>query len=317
MGAQHTIVVTEGLSSEALEWLSDRAIVRQVAASAPAFTDALSDATALIVRTYTTVTPAMLDRAPCLKVVGRAGTGLDNIDLDACRERGIAVVHTPAANRQAVVEYVTSIIMSALRPVPPAVPGGLDEAGWRARRAAAMAPRQVSELLVGILGFGQIGRRVAAVLEAIGARVQFHDLLDIPHEDRGGATAVSFEALLRTSDLLTVHVDGRPENRHLIGEAACGMLKPDVLLINTSRGFVIDGDALGAWIDGIGRASPHGFPGRAILDVHEAEPVPADCPLLDRAEVVLLPHAASRTEAAQRGMSDVVRRVWQVLAGST
>ncbi|MCH2140216.1 MAG: hypothetical protein MK100_04190 [Phycisphaerales bacterium] len=303
---KHRVVVTESLHEDSIAWLEDRAEVVQCPSTAPEFQEAIAPASGLIVRTYTQVDQAMLSMAQNLRVVGRAGTGLDNIDLQACQDRGVEVVHTPAANRQAVIEYVVSLIMSEVRPVPPAVPGGLTPDTWAAARAAAMTTRQLSERRVGILGFGQIGRRVSAVMESMGAAVQYHDLLTIPSELRGRAEPVSLEALLEESDILSIHVDGRPENRHFLGADRLALLRPEVLLINTARGLVIDNAALASVLEGhSGR--------RAILDVHEEEPVPADDPLLGLSGVTLLPHAACRTIAAQKGMSDVVQEVWTAL----
>ena len=275
----------------------------------PGFAAAMGAASGLVVRTYTIVDAAMLDRSPSLRVVGRAGTGLDNIDLDACRERSIEVVHTPDANRQAVVEYMVSILSNIIRPLPPVVSGGLSGPEWSAARRDAMASRQMNECTLGILGLGRIGKRVAEVAAVIGFKVQFHDVLDIPAEDRcDGLKSVSMEQLLRTSDILTVHVDGRAENRHLLGHRELDQMQDGMTLVNTSRGFILDESALASVL-----ASPHCM--QAVLDVHEDEPVPSGSPLLGLANVTLLPHAASRTAAAQRAMSWVVRDVWQTLEG--
>ena len=303
MAHEQRIIVTEPLSQEAIDWLSDRATVQQIAVEDPAFNDALEGAAGLIVRTYTTVDRDMLDRAPNLRVVGRAGTGLDNIDVDACRERGIEVVHTPDANRQAVVEYVTSILAACLRPLPPRIDCGCTSAEWTAARRSAITPRQMSECRLGILGLGAIGRRVAEVATAIGLSVQYHDIEEIPPEHRCGGVPVGLDTLLRSSDVLTIHVDGRAGNRHFLSTDQFEKMPPNVLLINTSRGFVVDGEALAAML----HANPDSS---AVLDVHEHEPIPADDPLLGVPNATLLPHAASRTAAAQRAMSGVVRGVW-------
>jgi (S)-sulfolactate dehydrogenase len=309
MAPEQRIIVTEPLTQEAIEWLSERALVEQIAVDEAGFDEAIVRATALIVRTYTTVDQDLLDRAPALRVIGRAGTGLDNIDLDACRERNIEVVNTPDANRQAVVEYVVSILANICRPLPTVVPAGLSGPEWSAARRDAMASRQMNESTLGILGLGRIGKRVAEVAVAIGFKVQFHDVVDIPVVERcDGIESVSMEKLLCTSDILTVHVDGRAENRHLFGQSEFDQLQEGMTLVNTSRGFVLDESALASVLTF--RQSMH-----AVLDVHEDEPVPSGSPLAGLANVALLPHAASRTAAAQRAMSWVVRDVWQTLVG--
>jgi phosphoglycerate dehydrogenase-like enzyme len=307
MSAVPKIIVTEPLTEEAMDWLSSRAIVATMPAGHCDFSVEMADTDGLIVRTYTTVDTGLLDLAPRLRVVGRAGTGLDNIDSAACAARSIRVVHTPDANRQAVVEYVTSILMNTIRPLPAAVPGGLTDEAWADARRMAMAPTQLSECTLGILGMGRIGRRVAEVARAIGCHVQYHDLLSIPPNERHGAEPVALDLLLQTSDILSVHVDGRASNKHFLDAARLSMLKRDGVLINTSRGCVIDGAGLASVL-----TKQPGM--RAVLDVHEEEPIPGDAPLLRSPNALLLPHAASRTAAAQRAMSWVVKDVLEALA---
>ena len=166
-----------------------------------------------------------------------------------------------------------------------------------------------SELTLGILGFGRIGSAVARVGAALDMRVLYNDLIEVPAPKRSGAEPVSFERLLAESDVLTVHVDYRPENRHLLNAAAFARLKPGVLFLNTSRGFVVDPAALAAFL----KANPKA---QAMLDVHDpSEPIRADYPLLGLPNARLTPHLASGTEKAKRNMSWVVRDVWRVLSG--
>jgi D-3-phosphoglycerate dehydrogenase len=275
----------------------------------------LADAEGLVVRTYTIVNDAMLDAAPKLRVVARAGVGLDNIDLDACRRRNVAVVYTPDANTQAVVEYVWALILDAFRPrvymdrdVPPAM--------FHKHREQAVG-RQLNEMVLGVLGMGRIGRRMAEVAAAIGVRVLYNDVRSFAELALPPGCAAEFvdkPTLYRDSDILTVHVDGRKSNRGLIGAMELAQMKRSVLLINSSRGFVIDPPALAAWATQINAS---GGGGRAVLDVHEPEPPPDDHPLWGLANVKLLPHLASRTHAAMRNMSWVVRDVVRVLDGQT
>ena len=236
---------------------------------------------------------------------GRAGVGLDNVDLEACRKRGIEVVNTPDANTQAVVEYVTSIVSGCLRAGKP-LTEPVDSKAWSTLRDQQIVDRQMNEMTFGILGFGRIGSRMAEVAAAIGFNVVYHDIEDIPVESRRDARSVDMDTLLEESDVLTIHVDGRPSNHGLLGSGEIGRLSASVLLINTSRGFVIDTDALAGFL--------HRHPdARAVLDVHEPEPVPSSNPLLGLSNAVLYPHLASRTRAAQANMSWVVRDVARVL----
>ncbi|MFG0330989.1 MAG: NAD(P)-dependent oxidoreductase [Phycisphaerales bacterium] len=307
MSTRPTIVVTERLDDSAAAWLTDRARVIHCSSDATEFSEALSSAVGLVVRTYTQVDDALLDRAPLLRVVGRAGVGVDNIDLSACARRGIPVVHTPDANSQAVTEFITALVFDAIRPRC-RVTAPLPLAEWNRLRSANVGRRQLDELIVGVLGFGRIGRRVGRTLSAFGGKVQYFDVAEVPESDRAGARSVDRETLFRTSDILTVHVDGRSSNRMLLGPAEFEMMKPDAILINTARGFVIDAPALARHLSRVPEF-------RAFLDVHEPEPLPADHPLLRQPNAVLTPHIAGRTDRALARMSEVVFDVMAVLEG--
>ncbi len=301
------VVVTERLDDAAVAWLGDHAAVISIAPGDDAWPEHLAQARGLIVRTYTNVTRSLLDGAPQLKVVGRAGAGLDNIDVDACRARNVEVVYRPEANTQAVVEYVFALLADALRPrVTLGKP--VDAGVWTKLRAETVGERQMSELTLGILGMGRIGSRVAQVGAAYGCSVIYNDLVEIVPERRHGAMSVSAEELFERSDVVSLHVDGRASNRHFVGEALLGRLKVDAVLINTCRGFVIDSAALAASL----KKNPDQI---ALLDVHEDEPFDATYPLLGLPNARLYPHLASRTKTAMAEMSWVVRDVVAVLEG--
>jgi D-3-phosphoglycerate dehydrogenase len=196
---------------------------------------------------------------------------------------------------------------------------------------------QLETLTLGVLGMGRIGRRVARVADAMGLRVLANDLLTPAElgleEGHGGwedvrddgerrgpresgrlpdplATFVDKSTLYAESDILTIHVDGRPENRGMIDTAMLDQIKPTCLLINAARGMLVDNAALASWAE---RCEASG--GAAVLDVHDPEPPDADYPLLGRSNVKLLPHLASRTPQAMANMSWVVRDVVAVLGG--
>ena len=304
------IVITERLDAACAAWLAERAEVQWVDhTDAGAVAAALAQADGAVVRTYTQVDAAFLAAGPGLKVVGRAGVGLDNFDLPACRAAGVKVVYTPDANTQAVVEYVTGLMLDHVRPRTP-LPAGADAETFHALRTTEVG-RQLNELTFGTLGFGRIGKRMGAVAHAIGMRVLACDVLpagplraavDYPVE------LVDHATLYRESDVLTIHTDGRPENRDLVGEAALKQLRPEVLLINAARGMLLDHAALADW------ARDHAD-ARVFLDVHDPEPPAPDTPLHALSNVTLLPHLASRTETALQNMSWVVRDVAAVLDG--
>lgn len=303
--ARPTVIQTEHLSPGAAAWLADRAHLVVAAPGSEAFEAAAPAATGLVVRTYTKVDDALLARLPSLRAVGRAGVGLDNVDVDACARRGVRVFNTPDANTQAVVEYVTCLVCDALRPRV-FLEAPVDRARWDELRQEVVAHRQMSELRLGILGLGRIGKRVAQVARAIGFDVAYHDLAEVPHDLRHGAKPFGLEELFATSDVVTVHVDGRESNRGFVGAWLIERLKADAVFLNTSRGFVVDHAALARAL----RSNPGML---AILDVHEPEPIDATNPLLGLPNAHLAPHLASRTDAAMEAMSWVVRDVWDAI----
>ena len=301
------VAVTEPLTPDSLQWLRERVSVTEAAPGEPAFEAVAGSLEGIVVRTLTHVDRALLSRMPRLRVVARAGVGLDNIDLPACRERGIAVVHTPDANTQAVVEYVLCLLCDALRPRL-FLGRPVDTQAWERIRTEVCGERQMDELTLGILGFGRIGSRVAQVARAIGFRVLYNDLLTFAPSMRHGAEPVSAEDLFARSDVITLHIDGRPDNRRFVNASLIKHMRPQALLLNTCRGFVLDHEALADFL----RMNPGA---QALLDVHEPEPFPADHPLLGMRNAHLAPHLASRTRSAMDRMSWVVRDAVAVLEG--
>jgi D-3-phosphoglycerate dehydrogenase len=302
------VLVAEGSDPRPLQWLKEQpVVVEEIPSTDSAFSAALSRADGLLVRTYTKVTAAFLDQAPKLKVVGRGGVGLENIDVAECRRRGIEVVYTPDANTWAVGDFVFGYLLQLLRP-------------WNFFREAVYPPkefkrirdtvrgRQLNELTIGILGMGRVGRRVGHIAaNGFGMKVIFNDLLKIDHLDFP-ATAVDKATLFSQADILTLHVDMRPGNENLVGRAQIATMKPTAVLINTSRGEVLDAAALA---DAIVQKRLFA----AALDVYWPEPPAADFPLLNLPNVLLTPHLAARTTTAMENMSWVVRDVMAVLEG--
>lgn len=304
----HPIVIQcEELDEAAAAWLGERCDLRRCGADEAEFGGLLGVAHGLVVRTYTKVDAGLLARAGRLRVVGRAGVGLDNIDVAACRARGVEVVHTPDANTRAVVELVTAFMLDALRPRV-FLDKPLDMKAWRALRGELLAPRQLADMTLGILGFGRVGTSMARVGAALNMRVLYNDLRTIPEASRHGAASVEVEELFSRSDVLTVHVDDRPTNRGFVGVKRLRLLPHGALFINAARGFVVDPKGLREWLVSDGSA-------RAILDVHEPEPFGDDYPLLGLKNAHLAPHIGAATATAHRNMSWVVRDVWRVLSG--
>lgn len=308
MSGDDVVIQTEHLADEAAEWLGARCTLFACPWDDAGFTKALATAAGLVVRTYTRVDASLLDAAPQLRVVGRAGAGLDNIDVAACRARGIEVVYAPDANTQSVVEYVIGLLARVLR-TPVAVTQALDRGRWTRLRGEVRLQKQMSDLTLGILGMGRIGGRLAEVASAIGfARVLFNDVVEIDADRCFGASPVTPQRLFAESDVISVHVDGRSSNRRFVGAELIGRMPPHVIFVNTSRGFVVDSLALAAFL----REHPAAT---ALLDVHDPEPFGDDYPLLGLSNALLYPHLGASTERADRNMSWVVKDVVAVLEG--
>ena len=317
MSDRPLVIQTEELSDEAASWLAGRCDLRVCRFDDPGFASLLPDAEALVVRTYTRVDEALLDNAPSLRVVGRAGVAVDNIDVGACRARGVEVVHTPDANTRAVVELVTAFILDAIRPRV-LLDRALPRDDWKQTRAELVADRQACQMTLGVLGFGRIGSKIARVGQALGMRVTYCDVREIAEPDRGydargigehgRAQPVSFKQLFELSDVVTVHVDNRPENRRIIDLDALRLLPAGAILLNTSRGFVVDALGVAAWL----RDDPSA---QAIFDVHDPEPIEPGDPLLELPNAHLSPHIGAATRLAHANMSWVVRDVFRVLRG--
>ena len=303
-----TIIQTEHLSPCPAAWLAERAKLIVCPYDSPQFDEALVTADGLVVRTYTQVNQSLLDKAPRLKVVGRAGVALENIDIPLCRARGIEVVHSPGSNAQAVVEYVMCLLCDALRPRV-TITEPVDSETWDQLRAQTFAKTQISEKTIGILGLGRIGKRIAQMMVSLGCEVLYNDIIAIPNDQQHGAREVSASELFQQSDVVTVHIDSRPGNHHFIDAALINVMKDDVLILNTSRGLAIDHAALAEFL----RANENA---RAMIDVHDPEPFTAEYPLLGLPNVTLYPHLAGRTETALTNMSWVVRDVLAVLQGN-
>jgi len=309
MSAKPLVIQTEQLSDRAHAWLSERVELVKAGPEDAVFKEAADRIQGLVVRTYTDVDEALLDRLPALQVVGRAGVGLDNIDLEACRKRGVEVVHTPEANTQAVVEFVFRMLLATIRPTL-RLTEPVDAGAWGELRSECVGRREFDEMTFGILGLGKIGSRVASVARAFGARTLYNDHEEHAVLEPHGAEPVSPTELFERSDILTIHVDGRAANRELIGTDLLDRMPADSILINTSRGFVIQETALAAHL----KKNPEAL---ALLDVHAVEPIPADSPILPLPNARLSPHLASRTASAMERMSDVVEDVWSVLQGDS
>ncbi len=261
--------------------------------------DRVAAADALIVRNRTQVDAALLAGAPALKVVGRLGVGLDNIDVGACTARGIEVIPATGANALAVAEYVICAAMLLLRGVyssSAAVAGG----DWP--RAALANGRELSGKTLGVVGFGGIGRLVGRLGRALGMRVIGSDpQVAATSEVWGleGAQRRELEALLAEADVVTLHVPLVEATRHLIDATRLERMKHGAILVNTARGGVVDEAAVAS-------ALASGRLGGAALDVFEHEPLAAGSPLAGCPNLLLTPHVAGVTAESNARVSALI-----------
>jgi len=298
-----TVVVSETLSDGALEYLAAHAeVVRTTAEGAAA---AIADAEALIVRTYTQVDEALLSRASRLKVVGRAGVALENVDVPACRSRGIHVVHTPEANTLAVVDYTIRMIIELNRRFWP-LAGYVPAERFHEIRKQTFG-RFLSSATLGIVGCGRIGSRVGRAAAGLGMKVLYNDILDVKVDYP--AEAVDKRSLYAGSDIVTIHVPLTELTYKFINAESIAGFRPGAQFINAARGQCVDYADLAAAIRS-GRISA------AAIDCHDPEPPPADYPMFGLGEnVILTPHIAARVPEAMERMSEVVYDIVRVLEG--
>jgi len=296
------IVVSEPLNESSLEYLRAHGEVRT--ATAETAIEAVADADALVVRTYTQVNQALLAAAPRLKVVGRAGVALENIDVPACRARGVEVVHTPEANTLAVVDYTMRMIIEMNRRFWP-MTGYLSPEQFHKARKHVFG-RFLSGATLGIVGCGRIGSRVGRAAVGLGMRVLYNDILDIQLDYP--AEAVDKATLYSTSDIVTIHVPITPLTVGMIDSSALSQFKPGSQFINAARGQCVN------YAD-LGEALRSGRISAAAVDCHDPEPPPEDYPLFGLDNVILTPHVAARVPDAVQRMCDVVEDVVGVLEG--
>ena len=286
------VVVADGVSTKGLEPLSrdDRFEVLAISDSnTDDFAKALMTADGLIVRSATKVDETKLAGAPLLKVIGRAGVGVDNIDVAAATDRGVAVFNTPSGNTIAATELTMALLLSLIRKVP-AADSSVREGRWD---RAKFKGNELKGRTLGLIGAGRIGGEVAIRCQAFGMDVVIYD----PYlsEERAvelGAQLVPLDSVLEHADVISIHVPLTDETRGLVGAETLKRMKDHVLIVNASRGGVIDEDALSEALNA-------GEIAGAALDVYETEPLPADSLLRDAPNLVLTPHIGASTAEAQ------------------
>ena len=305
-----TVLVFETIHERGMALLEEHANVRLVSGwDEDTVCREAVDVSGIVVRANGRVTARVMDSAPQLKVIGRHGIGVDNIDLEAAAERGLIVVNTPTAPVQAVAEYVIGVMVMLSKSILPAHQATV-KGNWQFRYSEAVHSHEIRGRTLGLIGAGRIGTRVAEM--AVGAfdvKLIYHDAYPNPSlEERFGAERCDMDTLLNQADFVTLHVPSTPETHHLIGAQELAKMKPKAFLINSARGAVVDSKAL---YDALSTNQIAG----AAIDVFEQEPVPKDEPLLSLPNVVLMPHMAGHSEEALIAMSMVAKDIVGVLKG--
>ena len=266
---------------------------------------AVPEADALLVRSATTVDAEVLDAAPRLKIVARAGVGLDNVDVKTATERGVLVVNAPTSNIHSAAEHALALLLSAARQIP-AADASLREHAWK---RSSFSGTEIFGKTVGVVGLGRIGQLVAQRLAAFEAHIVAYDpYVSAARAAQLGIELLSLDELLGRADFISVHLPKTPETAGLIDKEALAKTKPGVIIVNAARGGLIDEAALA---DAISSGHVRG----AGLDVFSKEPC-TDSPLFELAQVVVTPHLGASTEEAQdRAGTDVAASVKLALAG--
>lgn len=300
------VVVAESIAQRGLDILSETCEVDvAVGCSTDELVRRLSGAEGLIVRSATQVDRTLLEAAPSLRVVGRAGIGVDNIDLSAATERGVIVVNAPNANTISAAEHTMALLLSQARNVPRAH-GTLVGGTWDRKSFEGV---ELHGKTLGVIGLGKIGSLVAQRCQAFGMVVIAYDpFVSEERARRLDVDKVGLDELFGRSDFITVHLPKTKETEGLLGKENLAKCKPGVRLVNTSRGGIIDEDALA-------EAIRTGHVAGAALDVWATEPT-TESPLFELQQVVATPHlGASTTEAQDKAGTDTARAVEAALRG--
>jgi D-3-phosphoglycerate dehydrogenase len=284
------IVVADGLPSTAIDLLRqpDWNVDNRQSRTAAELTADLGDADALVVRSATKVTREMIEAAPKLRVIARAGTGVDNVDVAAATARGIVVMNAPGANSLSVAELAMGLILSLARNIP-AADASMKAAKWEKSKFAGA---EIRSKTLGLVGLGRIGQEVAARAHAFEMRVIAHDpFISAEMAAAINVELVSLDELWARADYISLHLPALPSTQHLLNAERLAKCRKGVRIVNTARGELIDEAALRDAIE-------TGHVAGAALDVFEPEP-PKDWRLLTLPQVVATPHIAASTKEAQ------------------
>ncbi|MGE3253055.1 phosphoglycerate dehydrogenase [Pseudonocardia sp.] len=300
------VLLAEKLAPSAVALLGDDVEIRHVdGTDRPALLAALAEADALMVRSATTVDAEALAVAHRLKVVARAGVGLDNVDVPAATARGVMVVNAPTSNIVSAAEHAVALLLAAARRIP-AADASLRQGQWK---RSAYTGVELQGKVVGIVGLGKIGQLVAQRLAGFGVELIAYDPYVAPaRAAQLGIELMTLDALLGRADIVSIHLPKTAETLGLIGKDQLALTRKGVIIVNAARGGLVDEDALA-------EAVRSGHVGGAGIDVYVSEPTTSS-PLFELPQVVVTPHLGASTDEAQdRAGTDVARSVQLALAG--
>lgn len=303
------VYVCRPLPAEALARLSERTEVRmwdqdEIPPPREVLLREVGEIDGLVSLLTDRIDAELLDRAPRLRVVANVAVGFDNIEVPAATERGVVITNTPGVLTETVADFTMALLLGAARRLVEA--DRYTRANrWKSWELMLFLGQDLHDATLGLVGLGRIGGAVARRAHGFGMRILYHDVIRREDLEKDlGITYRPFEEVLRQADFVSVHVPLMPETRHLIGREQLAMMKPTAVLINTSRGPVVDTMALA-------EALRDGTIWAAGLDVFEVEPVPSDHPLLALDNVIVVPHIASasvvtRTKMAQMAVENLL-----------
>lgn len=305
------ILVTDDISQAGIDILSGlqgAEVVVKTGLAPDELKEAIADADALVVRSQTRVTKDVIESAKKLKVIGRAGVGVDNIDLEAATRRGILVINAPDGNTIAAAEHTFAMMISLARHIP-AAHHDLLQGQWNRKKWIGVELRGKT---LAVLGMGRIGTEVAKRAKAFGMTVLGYDpFLTEERAQSLGVVRTDLETAIRQADFITVHTPLTKETHHMIDRGRIALMKEGVRIINCARGGIIDEVALAEALEA-GRVAG------AAIDVFETEPLPMDHPLRRCQNVVLTPHLGASTVEAQENVAiQVAEEIVQVLRDDT
>ena len=302
------VLVSDPIDQAGIDILSQVAQVDvNTGLSAEELVRIIPDYDALMIRSGTQVTKEIIEAGNLLKIIGRAGVGVDNVDVPSATRKGIVVVNSPEGNTIAAAEHAIAMMLSMSRHIPEAN-ASVKSGKWERNRFIGV---EVYKKTLGIVGLGKIGSHLAAAAKAMGMKLLAYDpFISTERADQLGCRLVELELLMRESDYITLHIPKTPETLHLINAEVLSKMKPTARIINCARGGIIDEAALA-------EAIKSGKIAGAAIDVYENEPLQADSPLRSVGQnIVLTPHLGASTAEAQVNVAiDVAEQIRDVLLG--